>query len=157
MQKIVPFFWYNFNADEALELYSDVFGNNMKIVARSNYGDAGPGPKGKLLVATIELFGQQISLLNGGPVYTLSPAASLLINCETQEEVDYYWDKLLVDGQEDMCGWLRDKFGLSWQVIPTILGKLLQDKDARKANNVMTAMLQMKKIIIKDLEAAYNK
>jgi predicted 3-demethylubiquinone-9 3-methyltransferase (glyoxalase superfamily) len=94
--------------------------------------------------------------LNGGPVYKLSPAASLLINCDNQEEVDFYWDKLLAGGQEDMCGWLRDKFGLSWQVVPTILGKLMQDKDTRKAGNVMTAMLKMKKIMIKDLETAYN-
>jgi len=156
MQKIIPFFWYNYNADEALELYSSVFGKNMKVTSKSYYGDAGPGPKGALLVGTIELFGQPISLLNGGPVYKLSPAASLLINCDNQEEVDYYWNKLLVGGQEDMCGWLRDKFGLSWQVVPEILGKLMQDKDVRKAGNVMAAMLKMKKIIIKDLEAAYN-
>lgn len=156
MQKIIPFLWFDGNAEEAMNYYLSVF-KNGKIVNASRYGEAGPAPKGTLLVATIEIFGQQFSLINGGPQYKFTPAVSFLINCENQEEVDYYWDKFSEGGQIDMCGWLRDKYGLSWQIVPTILGKLLTDKDARKAGNVMQAMMKMKKIIIKDLQEAYDK
>jgi len=153
MQKITPFLWFDGNAEEALHFYSSIF-KDSAVVNLSRYGDSGPLPKGTVMVATIEIFGQQFSLLNGGPQYQFTPAVSFMINCEGQDEVDYYWDKLSEGGELDMCGWLRDKYGLSWQVIPTILIKLISEKDPKKANHAMQAMLKMKKIIIKDLEDA---
>ena len=155
MQKITPFWWFDGNAEEALHFYTSVF-KDLKVVNSSRYGDHGPMPKGTLLVATIEIFGQQFSLLNGGSDYKFNPAVSFLINCDDQAEVDYYWDKLSEGGQPDMCGWLRDKFGLSWQVCPTAMLKMINDKDERRVNNVMGAMMKMQKLIIKDLEAAFN-
>lgn len=154
MQKIIPFLWFDNNAEEAMNLYVSVF-KNSKIVNVTRYGDAGPGPKGTVMSATFQLEGQDFYALNGGPHYRFTPAISLFVNCNTQEEVDDLWEKLS-DGKYEQCGWLQDKFGLSWQIIPTILGKMLGDKDPKKSQNVMKAMMQMKKIDIKGLQDAYD-
>jgi predicted 3-demethylubiquinone-9 3-methyltransferase (glyoxalase superfamily) len=155
MQKITTFLWFNDNAEEAMNFYTSIF-PNAKIGSVSRYGDAGPGPKGSVMVGTFELFGQQFMVLNGGPKYQFTPAISLMVNCETQEEVDTYWSKLSEGGREDRCGWLQDKFGLSWQIVPTLLGKLMADKDRKKANAVMMAMLQMKKLDPGKFQEAYD-
>ena len=154
MQKITPFLWFNDNADEAIKFYTSVF-KNSKLINASYYGDAGPGPKGTIMTATIELEGQRFSALNGGPHFKFTEAISLLVHCKTQEEVDYYWEKLTADGgQESQCGWLKDKFGLSWQITPDELLKVWTEGDPAKAQRVMQAMMTMKKLIIEDLEAA---
>jgi predicted 3-demethylubiquinone-9 3-methyltransferase (glyoxalase superfamily) len=155
MQKITPFLWFDNNAEEAVNFYTSVF-KNSGIGNMSRYGDAGPGPKGQVMVADFWLNDQRFIALNGGPQFKFTEAVSFVINCETQEEVDYYWERLADGGQESMCGWLKDKFGLSWQVVPAILGKLMSDKDAEKAGRVMQAMLQMKKIHIPTLLKAYK-
>ncbi len=156
MQKIVTFLWFNDNAEEAMNFYVSIF-KNSKVVGVTRYGDAGPGPKGKVMTATFQLAGQEFYALNGGPHFKFTEAISLFVNCETQQEVDELWEKLSAGGQQSQCGWLKDKYGLSWQIVPTILGKLLGDKDAKKANSVMQAMLQMKKIDIKGLQQAYDR
>ncbi len=153
MQKITPFLWFDGNAEEAMNFYLSVF-RNSKVVSVSRYGDAGPGPRGTVMVAQFQLDGQDFMALNGGPQFTFSPAMSLLVSCETQEEVDRYWDKLSEGGKPGQCGWLQDKYGLSWQIVPTILGQLMQDKDAAKAGRVMKAMLQMTKLDIEGLKRA---
>jgi len=154
MQTITPFLWFDNQAEEAMNLYLSVF-KNSKPLSIARYGAGGPGPAGSIMTASFELDGQQFVALNGGPIFKFTEAVSFVINCETQEEVDMYWDKLTADGgQESMCGWLKDKFGLSWQVVPGILSKLLSDKDAAKAQRVMGAMMKMKKIIIADLQKA---
>jgi len=156
MQKITPFLWFNDNADEAIKFYVSVF-KNSKLVNASYYGDAGPGPKGTIMTATIELEGQRFMLLNGGPMFKFTEAISLFISCKTQEEVDYYWDKLIEGGQPSQCGWLKDKFGLSWQVVPEILGELIRGKDAKRANNAMQAMLENVKTRYKEVERGIRK
>lgn len=156
MQKITPFLWFDGNAEEAMNLYVSIF-KNSKIVSVTRYGEAGPGPKGTVMSATFQLEGQDFYALNGGPQFTFSPAISFFVNCETQKEVDELWEKLSEGGEKQRCGWLKDKYGVSWQIIPTVLGKLLHDKDAQKANRVMNAMLQMDKIDIKGLQQAYDK
>lgn len=153
MQRIVPFLWFDSNAEEAANFYVSIF-KNSKIVNTSRYGEAGPGPRGSVMVVTFELDGQELMALNGGPQFKFSEAISLLINCKDQDEVDHYWEKLSAGGQEVQCGWLKDKFSLSWQVFPTILGELLTDKDPGKRERVMKAMLQMKKIDIAGLKRA---
>jgi predicted 3-demethylubiquinone-9 3-methyltransferase (glyoxalase superfamily) len=155
MQKITPFLWFDGKAEEAMNFYVSIF-KNSKVVRVSRYGEAGPGPKGTVMSAIFRLDGQEFYALNGGPQFTFSPAISFFVNCETQQEVDELWEKLSAGGAKDRCGWLRDKYGLSWQVIPSILGTLLQDKDVQRANNVMKAMLQMDKIDIKALEQSYR-
>ena len=155
MQKITPFLWFDGKAEEAMSFYVSIF-KNSKVVRVSRYGDAGPGSKGTVMSATFQLDGQDFFALNGGPQFTFSPAISFFVNCETQQEVDELWEKLFAGGEKDRCGWLRDKYGVSWQIIPSVLGKLLQDKDVKKANNVMKAMLQMNKIDIKRLQQAYD-
>jgi predicted 3-demethylubiquinone-9 3-methyltransferase (glyoxalase superfamily) len=155
MQKIVPFLWFDGKAEEAMNFYTSIF-MNSKIGDVTRYGKAGPGPEGTVMSATFELEGQKFYALNGGPQFTFTPAISFFVNCETQQEVDELWEKLSAGGQEQPCGWLQDKFGLSWQIIPTILGKLLGDKDPAKAQRVMQAMLQMKKIDIARLKQAYG-
>jgi predicted 3-demethylubiquinone-9 3-methyltransferase (glyoxalase superfamily) len=147
MHKITPFLWYNGRLDEAIALYTSVF-RNSKVLSTS------PGPGGSLMSATLEIEGQQLIIFNGGPAHKLSPAASLFVNCETQEEVDRLWAKLSEGGSESRCGWLEDRFGLSWQIIPSILPKLLQDSDREKAGRAMNAMLAMAKIDIAALERA---
>jgi predicted 3-demethylubiquinone-9 3-methyltransferase (glyoxalase superfamily) len=156
MQKITPFLWFDNNAEEAINFYSSIF-KNSNIVNVSRMGEGGHLPKGTLMSATFELEGQTFMALNGGPHFKFNEAISLFVNCETQQEVDELWEKLSAGGEESRCGWLKDKYGLSWQIIPTILGKLMQDKDAVKARNVMEAMLKMNKIDIKALEQAYEK
>ncbi|MEX2110310.1 MAG: VOC family protein [Gemmatimonadaceae bacterium] len=155
MQKITPFLWFDGKAEEAMNFYVSIF-KNSKVVSVTRYGDAGPGPKGSVMSATFQLEGQQFYALNGGPQFTFTPAISMFVSCETQKEVDKLWEKLSEGGRKDRCGWLQDKYGLSWQIIPTLLGKMLQDKDRAKANRVMQAMLQMDKIDIKRLKQAYD-
>jgi len=154
MPKVTPFLWYDTQAEEAASYYVSVF-KNSKVKAVSRYGEAGPGPKGSALTVSFDLDGQDFIALNAGPKYKFTPAVSFVVNCESQEEVDYYWDKLLAGGgRPDRCGWLTDRFGLSWQVVPTVLGKLIADKDPRKSERVMKAMLQMQKMDIGKLESA---
>jgi predicted 3-demethylubiquinone-9 3-methyltransferase (glyoxalase superfamily) len=152
---ISPCLWFDNQAEEAMNFYLSVF-EDSEVVNVSRYGDAGPGAEGSVLVATFRLNKQQFMVLNGGPHFTFSEATSFHIDCETQEEVDYYWEKLSDGGEKSQCGWLKDKFGLSWQVVPTILGKMMQDEDKEKANRVMQAMLQMTKIDIAKLQQAYD-
>lgn len=154
-QKITPFLWFDTQAEDAANFYTSVF-KNSKVGKVVRYGDAGPGPKGTVLTVSLQLDGQEFIALNGGPQFQFTEAVSFVINCASQEEVDHYWNKLTEGGQESQCGWLKDKFGLSWQVVPTILTELLADKDPAKANRVMQAMLQMKKIDISVLQRAYE-
>ena len=155
MQKITPFLWFNGQAEEAANLYTSLF-KNSKIGNIARYEEAGPGPKGTVMSVTFQLNGQEFIALNGGPQFTFSPAVSFLVSCETQEEVDRLWEKLSEGGRKDRCGWLQDKFGLSWQIVPSVLGKMLHDQDPEKSKNVMSAMLQMEKIDIAVLERAYQ-
>ena len=154
MQKISPFLWFDGNAEEAADFYVSLF-KGSKILNIARYGEAGPGPAGAVMVVNFQIEGQDFIALNGGPLFKFTEAISFVINCQTQEEVDHYWNKLTAGGgQESQCGWLKDKYGLSWQVTPTILGELLADKDQKKAQRVMQAMLQMKKIDIAALQRA---
>ena len=154
MQKISPFLWFDNNAEEAANFYVAIF-KDSKILKIARYGEAGPGPAGSVMVVNFQIEGQDFIALNGGPLFKFTEAISFVINCQTQEEVDHYWNKLTAGGgQESQCGWLKDKYGLSWQVTPAILGELLADKDQKKAQRVMQAMLQMKKIDIAALQRA---
>lgn len=153
MQKITTFLWFDNNAEEAINFYCSIF-PDAKLLSETRCGEAGPGPKGSLLTASFQLAGQQFAALNGGPMFKFNEAISLVVNCESQAEVDHYWDKLSAGGQEQPCGWLKDKFGLSWQIVPVVLPKLLQHPDPAKAGRVMQAMLQMKKLDIAALEQA---
>ena len=153
--KITPFLWFDQQAEEAAKFYVSIF-KNSKILSASRFGEAGPGPKGSAMTVTFELDGQRFIALNGGPHFKFTEAISFLVDCKTQEEVDEFWERLLEGGQESQCGWLKDKYGLSWQIIPTILGELLSDPDPEKSQRVMKAMLKMKKMDIKSLEEAYN-
>ena len=155
MQKIAPFLWFNNNAEEAANFYTSTF-KNSKIVNIARWGEGGPGPKGTVMSATFELEGQEFMALNGGPQFTFSPAISFFVKCKTQQEVDELWEKLSAGGQKERCGWLKDKFGVSWQIVPTVLGKMLHDKDAERSKRVMNAMLQMDKLDIKGLQRAYE-
>jgi predicted 3-demethylubiquinone-9 3-methyltransferase (glyoxalase superfamily) len=154
MQKITPFLWFDGQAEEAANFYVSLF-KNSKIMGVARYGEAGPGPAGTAMTVAFQLEGQEFTALNGGPQYKFTEAVSFLVSCESQKEVDFLWEKLSEGGEEQPCGWLKDKFGLSWQIIPTILSELLQDQDAGKSQRVMQAMLQMKKIDISDLKRAY--
>jgi predicted 3-demethylubiquinone-9 3-methyltransferase (glyoxalase superfamily) len=155
MQKITPFLWFDGKAEEAMNFYVSIF-KNSKVGRVTRYGEAGPGPKGAVMSATFQLEGQEFMALNGGPHFTFTPAISFFVNCETQQEVDELWEKLSEGGKKDRCGWLKDKYGLSWQIIPSALGKMLGDKDPEKSKRVMEAMLQMHKIDIKRLQEAYE-
>jgi predicted 3-demethylubiquinone-9 3-methyltransferase (glyoxalase superfamily) len=155
MQKITPFLWFDGNAEEAMKFYVSIF-KNSKILSVARYGEARPGPAGSVMTGTFQLDGQELMALNGGPHFKFTEAISLFVNCETQEEVDELWEKLSAGGQKSRCGWLKDKFGLSWQIIPKALGMMLQDKDPAKSKRVMNAMLQMDKIDIKGLKQAYE-
>ena len=154
MQKITPFLWFNGNAEEAANHYVSIF-KNSKIVSIMRYGDAGPGPKGSVMSANFQLEGQDFIALNGGPQFKFTEAISLFVRCETQEEVDDLWAKLAAPGQKGQCGWIKDKFGLSWQIVPSILGEMLQDKDAKRSGRVMKALMQMEKLDIGVLKQAY--
>ncbi len=153
MQKITPFLWFDGDAEEAMNFYTSIF-KNSKIGHVSRYGEGGPGPKGAVISGSFQLEGQDFMALNGGPMFKFSPAISFFVNCKTQEEVDELWEKLSAGGDKSRCGWLKDKFGVSWQIIPSVLGELLQGKDAEKSKRVMGAMMRMDKIIIKDLQNA---
>jgi len=153
MQKITPFLWFDGNAEEAANYYISIF-KNSKMGKISRYGEAGPGPKGSAMSVTFQIEGQEFFALNGGPQFKFTPAISFFVNCETQQEVDDLWEKLSAGGRTDRCGWLQDKFGVSWQIIPTVLGQLLGDKDPQRAKRAMQAMLQMTKIDIKKLQQA---
>lgn len=153
MQKITPFLWFDDNAEEAMNFYVSVF-KNSKVGSVTRYGEAGPGPKGTVMSATFQLEGQEFMALNGGPQFKFTPAISFFVDCETQEEVDALWEKLSAGGRKDRCGWLQDKFGVSWQIIPSALRRLLNGNDPAKSQRVMKAMLQMDKIDIKRLEEA---
>ena len=155
MQKITPFLWFDGKAEEAMNLYVSIF-KNSKVVSVTRWGEGGPGPKGTVMSATFDLEGQRFHALNGGPQFTFSPAISLFVNCETQQEVDELWDKLSAGGEKQRCGWLKDKFGLSWQIVPSVLGSLLHSKDAEKSKRAMQAMLQMDKLDIRRLQQAYD-
>ena len=153
MQSITPFLWFDGQAEEAMNFYVSIF-KNSKVGRVTRYGEGGPGPSGTVMSATFELDGQEFYALNGGPQHKFTPAISFFVNCETQQDVDELWGKLSDGGRKDRCGWLQDKYGLSWQIIPSILGKLLNDKDAAKSQRVMMAMLQMSKIDIAGLKKA---
>jgi predicted 3-demethylubiquinone-9 3-methyltransferase (glyoxalase superfamily) len=155
MRKITPFLWFDDNAEEAMNFYVSIF-KNSKVGRVTRYGEAGPGPKGAVMSATFQLDGQDFFALNGGPLFKFTEAISFFVNCETQQEVDELWEKLSAGGQKSRCGWLKDKYGLSWQIIPSVLTKMLQDTDAARAKRVMQAMLQMDKIDIKRLQQAYD-
>jgi predicted 3-demethylubiquinone-9 3-methyltransferase (glyoxalase superfamily) len=155
MQKITPFLWFEDKAEEAANYYVSLF-NNSKIDTVTHYGDAGPGPKGSVMIVSFQLEGQKFIALNGGPTFKFTPAISLYVDCETQEEVDQLWNKLSDGGRKDRCGWLQDKYGLSWQIIPRALQQLIGDPDPKKSQSVMKAMLQMDKIDIAGLKRAYE-
>lgn len=158
MQQITPFLWFDNNAEEASKYYISIF-KNSKIIDIVHYGESAAEASGRLkgtvMTVTFDLEGQQFMALNGGPVFKFSPAISFLINCETQEELDELWEKLSEGGEKEQCGWLKDKFGVSWQIVPNVLGEMLQDRDAKKSERVMEALLQMKKIDIQGLRKAY--
>ena len=153
MQSITPFLWFNDQAEDAMNFYVSVF-RNSKILGVRRYGEAGPGPKGTVMTGSFVLDGQEFMALNGGPHYSFTPATSFFIRCETQDEVDHYWSKLGDGGQPMPCGWVTDRFGVTWQVVPTILEQLLADKDAARARRVMQAMLSMSKLDIAALKQA---
>jgi predicted 3-demethylubiquinone-9 3-methyltransferase (glyoxalase superfamily) len=154
-QKITTFLWFDKNAEEAVNHYTSLF-KNSKILNVARYGDAGPGPKGSVMTVTFQLEGQQFVALNGGPQFKFTEAISLLVNCDTQQEVDELWSKLSAGGEEGPCGWLKDKFGLSWQIVPVAFFKMMQDPDPEKSKRVIQAMLKMKKLDLARLEQAYN-
>ena len=156
MQKISPCLWFDGKAEEAMNFYLGVF-KNSKVSDVMRYGNAGPGPKGSVLSCIFELEGQEFIALNGGPMFSFTPAISMFVRCDTQEEVDAYWAGLTAGGGEEVqCGWLKDRFGVSWQIVPRVLGTMLQDKDGAKSTRVMQAMLKMKKIDIVGLRETYE-
>ena len=154
-KKITTFLTFNDQAKEAMNLYTSIF-DDSRIVSTTRYGEGGPGPKGSLMSGTFELAGQEFIALNGGPSFNFAQGISLFVDCETQEEVDDLWEKLSEGGEKGPCGWLTDRFGVSWQVIPRPLGEMLSDKDAEKSRRVMEAMLQMSKIDVAGLRRAYE-
>lgn len=155
MQKITPFLWFDHQAEEAMNFYVSIF-KNSKVLGVTRYGDAGPGPKGSVMIASFELDGQRFTALNGGPQFKFSEAISFVVDCATQDEVDQLWETLAEGGEIQQCGWLKDKFGLSWQIIPSALPELMSDPDPDRSRRVMEAMLQMTKIDIGKLMQAYE-
>ena len=156
MQKITPCLWFDNQAEEAVQFYSSVF-KNARVLDVMRHGEAGPGAPGSVLTVTFEVDGQQFIALNGGPHFKFNEAISLFVRCESQEEVDELWEKLSAGGETSRCGWLKDKFGVSWQIVPSVLLPMLQDKDAKKSNSVMQALLQMDKLDIERLRQAYER
>jgi predicted 3-demethylubiquinone-9 3-methyltransferase (glyoxalase superfamily) len=160
MQKITPCLWFDNQAEEAVKFYTSIF-KHSKVGRIARYGEAGAKvsgrPKGSVMTVTFEIEGQEFMALNGGPHFKLSEAISFIVNCETQEEIDEFWEKLSDGGEQGVCGWLKDKYGLSWQIVPTVLGKMMQDKDSEKTNRVMQAILHMKKLDITRLQDAYER
>jgi len=154
MPKVTPFLWFDNNAEDAVKFYTSIF-KNSKIGSTSRYGDAGPGPKGSVMTISFSIEGQEYTALNGGPVFKFNESVSFVVHCKDQQEVDYYWEKLTVDGGTEVeCGWLKDKFGLSWQIVPDVLMELISDKDPAKSDRVMKQVLQMKKLDIARLKEA---
>jgi predicted 3-demethylubiquinone-9 3-methyltransferase (glyoxalase superfamily) len=156
MQKITPCLWFDGKAEEAADFYISVF-ENSKVLSYMRYGEAGPGPKGSVMAVTFQLDGQEFIALNGGPQFNFTPAISFFVKCQKQDEVDDLWEKLSEGGETNQCGWLRDKYGVSWQIVPIVLGEMLQDKDAEKSTRVMKAMLQMNKLDMNVLQRAYER
>ena len=156
IQKITPFLWFDHQAEEAARFYVSIFPNS-KIMKLVRYNKAGPGPAGSVMTVEFQLEGQSFVALNGGPHFKFTEAISFVVNCQTQQEVDVYWEKLTAGGGEVQCGWLKDKFGLSWQIVPTVLPELLSDSDPEKSERVMKAMFSMKKLDIRALKEAYEK
>jgi predicted 3-demethylubiquinone-9 3-methyltransferase (glyoxalase superfamily) len=154
-QKITTFLWFDNQAEEAINFYVSIF-KNSRVGDVVRYGETGPGPKGQVMTAEFQLAGQQFIALNGGPHFKFTEAISLVVNCDTQEEVDELWERLSEGGQKVQCGWLKDRFGLSWQIVPTVLKDLLKDKDPEKTNRVMQALMKMTKLDIAELKAAYE-
>ena len=154
-QKITPFLWFNDNAEEAAELYTSVF-RNSKIVAITRYGETGPGPKGSVMTVKFQLEGQEFVALNGGPMFKFTEAISFVVNCETQEEIDRFWEKLSEGGETSRCGWLKDQFGLSWQIVPADFEKLVEAENSERTERVMAAMMKMEKLDIAELQRAYD-
>ena len=154
MTGITPFLWYDDQAEEAAYFYTSIFPNS-RVLRTVRYGDAGPGPKGTVMTVEFELDGQRMSALNGGPVFPHTPAFSLVVRCDSQEEIDRYWSKLSADPNAEQCGWVRDKYGLSWQIVPNTLIELIADPDPEKAKRVTAAMMRMKKIDIEELKRAH--
>jgi predicted 3-demethylubiquinone-9 3-methyltransferase (glyoxalase superfamily) len=155
MKKITPFLWFDNKAEEAMNFYISIF-KNSKVLNVSRFGEAGPGPKGTVMTATFQLNGQEFTALNGGPQFPFTEAISFFVDCETQQEVDELWNKLSEGGEKGQCGWLKDKYGLSWQIVPSALGEMLQDKDAAKVKRITEAMLKMNKIDVNILRQAYE-
>jgi predicted 3-demethylubiquinone-9 3-methyltransferase (glyoxalase superfamily) len=155
MQKITPFLWFDHQAEEAANFYVSLF-KDSKVTGVSRYGEAGPGPKGTAMTVTFQLEGQEFTALNGGPIFHFTEAISFFVNCKTQEEVDYLWNKLTDGGEPGQCGWLKDKFGLSWQIVPSALGELMSGPDPAKSKRVVEAMLKMRKLDISELKRAYE-
>ena len=155
MQKITPFLWFHSQAEEAANFYVSIF-KDSRIKSVSRYGEGGPGAKGSVMSVTFQLEGQDFMALNGGPLFSFTPAVSFFVNCETQQEIDELWEKLTAGGGEVRCGWLKDKYGLSWQIVPTALGEMLQDPDPEKSKRVMQALMQMNKLDIAALKQAYE-
>jgi predicted 3-demethylubiquinone-9 3-methyltransferase (glyoxalase superfamily) len=155
IQKITPFLWFDHQAEEAAGFYASIFPNS-KVVKVVRYGKAGPGPPGSAMTVEFQLEGQTFVALNGGPLFKFTEAISFVVNCQTQHEVDAYWDKLSAGGSDLQCGWLKDKFGLSWQIVPTVLSELLSDPDPQKSQRVMKALMTMKKLDIRALKQAFD-
>lgn len=155
MQKISTCLWFDDQAEEAVQHYTSIF-KNSRVLNPALYNEESRGEPGKVMTIPFELEGREFLALNGGPEFNFTPAISFMVDCQTQEEVDYYWDRLLEGGEAEQCGWLRDKFGVSWQIVPTILGELMQDKDSERSNRVMKAMLNMVKLDINLLQKAYQ-
>jgi predicted 3-demethylubiquinone-9 3-methyltransferase (glyoxalase superfamily) len=153
--KITPFLWYDGRAEEAAEFYTSIF-DNSKIRKKAYYTEAGPGPQGSVCTVEFELDGQKFVALNGGPNFKFTEAISLMVECKDQKEIDYYWERLAEGGEHIECGWLKDKFGLAWQVTPRALNEMITDKDSARVNRVMVAMMAMKKLVLADLERAYE-
>ncbi|MGZ7117452.1 MAG: VOC family protein [Methanobacterium sp.] len=155
MQKITPFLWFDNQAEEAMNFYVSVF-KNSEVISVTHYGDAGPAPKGSVMTAKFQIEGQEFVALNGGPQFNFTEAISFVVNCENQEEIDYYWEKLSEGGEEQGPGWVKDKYGLSWQIVPISLQEMMNDEDPEKSGRLMTAMMQMTKLDINKLKQAYN-
>jgi len=154
-QKITPFIWYNDNAEEAVQFYTSIF-KNSKVLSTSRYGDAGPGPKGSVMIMSFELEGIEYIAMNGGPLFKLNESFSMFVNCDTQDEIDYYWEKLSAGGEKSRCGWLKDKFGLSWQVAPGMISEWMSSKDPEKSKRVMNELMKMDKLDIRKLQEAFE-
>jgi predicted 3-demethylubiquinone-9 3-methyltransferase (glyoxalase superfamily) len=155
MQKITPFLWFDGDAEEAAQFYTSVF-EDSKIVTVTRYGEAGPRPSGSVMTSVFQICGQEFIALNGGPQYKFTPAVSFVVSCQTQAEIDRYWDRLVEGGKPVQCGWLTDKYGLSWQIVPADIGQMMQDKDAERRKRVMQAVFSMVKLDIAELQRAYE-